>query len=63
MIQRGLDKLQEVVFTALRRVVSGKNTRDVGLAWLATVINLNELRTSSVSQDNTGLQPVCSDGG
>lgn len=62
MIQKGIHKLQEIVYTAMRRVMSGKTTREAGLSWLATVITLNELRTSSVLQDNTGIQPVCSDG-
>ena len=62
MIQKGIHELQGLVYTALRRVVTNKSTREVGLSWLATLISLNELRTSSVMQDNSGVQPVCSDG-
>lgn len=62
MIQKGIHELQGLVYTALKRVVTNKSTREVGLSWLATLISLNELRTSSVMQDNSGVQPVCSDG-
>ncbi|XP_076441977.1 uncharacterized protein LOC143280995 isoform X2 [Babylonia areolata] len=62
MIQKGTRRLQQLVFSILRRVVNNKATRDVVLSWLATLVSLNELRTSSVLQDNSDVQPVCSDG-
>ncbi|XP_070185437.1 uncharacterized protein [Littorina saxatilis] len=62
MIQKGIHELQSLVYKALKRVVTGKSSREVGLSWLAALISLNELRTSSVMQDNSGVQPVCSDG-
>ncbi|KAL8576659.1 hypothetical protein ACOMHN_025134 [Nucella lapillus] len=62
MIQKGTRELQQLVYCAMRGVVSHRGRREVGLCWLATLLSLNQLRTSSVPQDNMEPQPVCSDG-
>lgn len=62
MIQRGIHKTQQIVYAALKRVVSNKTTREIGLAWMASVVGLNELRTAAVLQDSSDIQPGCSDG-
>lgn len=62
MIQGGLHKIQQIVFSALKRVVSNKSTRETGLAWLAAVLSLNELRTTSLSDETEGMPGACSDG-
>nr|KAG5687824.1 hypothetical protein BaRGS_025464 [Batillaria attramentaria] len=62
MIQGGIHRVQQIVFAAIKRVVSNKSMRETGLAWLAAVLSLNELRTSSLSDDSEGMPGACSDG-
>ncbi|XP_067687796.1 uncharacterized protein [Haliotis asinina] len=61
-IQEGLHRCWNVVYNALRKVVTSKASREQGLSWIASVINLNELRTSALLQNDSQVQACCSDG-
>ena len=53
-MQEQLHIIQQLVFSVLKRMM--KSNRETALAWLATLINMNEMRTSVTPQ----IQPVAS---
>ena len=66
-IQDQLHKIQYLVFNVLKRMM--KSDREVALAWLATLISMNEMRTSITDQtiqirprSKNEMQAACSDG-
>ncbi|KAK6165686.1 hypothetical protein SNE40_022567 [Patella caerulea] len=61
-IQDCFHQCQDNIYNAMKKVVSNKSTREAGLAWLATLIGLNDLRTASLQVTDTQSQTCCSDG-
>ncbi|XP_013383358.1 uncharacterized protein LOC106153808 isoform X1 [Lingula anatina] len=60
-IQAVLYKCQSAVYCGLKKMM--KSCRNVALEWIATVINMNEMRLSSNPyQDNTDGSASCTDG-
>ncbi|XP_071101148.1 uncharacterized protein [Haliotis cracherodii] len=60
-IQEGLHRCWNVVYNALMKVVTSRASREQGLSWIASVINLNELRTSALLQNDSQVQACCTD--
>ena len=63
-MQEGLRQVQVLIFQTLKRLM--KTRREAALAWLATLVNMNESRTTVTAQiqpvSSKDVQPSCSDG-
>ena len=63
-MQDQLHIIQQLVFSVLKRMM--KSNRETALAWLATLISMNEMRTSVSPQiqpvASNSIQATCSDG-
>ncbi|XP_064597872.1 uncharacterized protein LOC135464377 [Liolophura sinensis] len=62
VIQEAFHRCQNIIFKAVKKVLTAKVSRETGLSWLAAVIIFNDMRTSWSPDPDAQNGICCSDG-